>query len=273
MIKSSITISLVPESKGGPFVLWQDLAASCRKAAALGFDAVEVFAPNARTIKKEVLQDILARNNLKLAALGTGAGFLLNKLYLCDPDRGRRREAIEFIAEIIKFGGSFGAMAIIGSMQGSIPKELARSKAEDWLREGLNQLGALANKYNVALLVEPLNRYETNFINRLGQGVEMIKSLENDNVKLLADLFHMNIEEESVCDALRQAAGYIGHIHFVDSNRRPAGCGHTDFAEVGRTLREIGYDGYVSAEALSYPNPEAAAEQTMRSFKQYIRQN
>ena len=66
---------------------------------------------------------------------------------------------------------------------------------------------------------------------------------------------------------------YLGHLHFVDSNRRPAGLGHLDFAPVVQALREIGYAGYVSAEALPYPNSEKAAEQTMITFKKYFPKN
>ena len=271
MIKSSVTISLVPEAKGGPFVLWDDLAKSCCTAAAAKFDAVEIFALNAKAIDRVAVADILNKNNLKLAALGTGAGFVFGGLYLCEPDAHKRRKAREFVAEIVELAGSFGAVAIIGSMQGKIPKTIDREQAEQWLREELNQLGPLAQKYGVPLILEPLNRFETNFFNRLDQGVEMIKSLDTDNVKLLADMFHMNIEEQSIGEAIRTAAEHIGHVHFVDSNRRPVGFGHIDIAEVIDALKEIGYNGYLSAEAMAYPNPEKAAEQTMEVFNKYIK--
>lgn len=267
MIRSCVTISLVPEADGGPFVFWDDLRQSCRQAAEIGFDAVELFVPGAGAIDRGELKEILSEHSLKLAAVGTGAGYLLQKLHLCDPDAAGRRRAVEFIAEIIEFAGAFGAMAIVGSMQGRIGTGQARTDAEGWLREGLDRLGELAGEHGVPVLLEPLNRYETNCINRLEQGATLIGSLQTGNVGLLADLFHMNIEEQSVCEALRAAAGLVRHVHFVDSNRRPAGCGHTDFRAVGRVLREIAYNGYLSAEALPYPNSQAAAEQTMLAFK------
>lgn len=270
MIKSSVTISLVPQAAGGPFVFSGDLAESCRHAAAIGFDAVEIFAPSADAVDKKVLKDVLTGNNLKLAALGTGAGFVLKKLCLCDPDSWRRRQAIDFIAGFIELAGSFEVPAIVGSMQGSVPKGTDRAAAEQWLREGLNELALLSERNGVPLLLEPLNRYETNLINRLEQGVELIKSLHSSHVKLLADLFHINIEEDSISGAIRRSGRYVGYAHLVDSNRRPAGCGHINFEEVAKTLREIGYAGYVSAEALPYPNSVAAAGQTMRIFRRYF---
>ncbi len=113
------------------------------------------------------------------------------------------------------------------------------------------------------LLFEPLNRYETNLINCLADGVALLRSLASDNVSLLADLFHVNIEERSLPAAIRDSKGFIWYVHLADSNRRPAGLGHIAFGEIMEALRDIGYDGYVSAEALPYPNPDGAAAQTM----------
>jgi sugar phosphate isomerase/epimerase len=81
----------------------------------------------------------------------------------------------------------------------------------------------------------------------------------------------MNIEEIDVAAAIRAGKGHIGHVHFVDSNRRPAGYGHLDFAPIAAALGEIGYAGYASAEALPYPDSEAAAKQTMLAFHRYFK--
>ena len=100
--------------------------------------------------------------------------------------------------------------------------------------------------------------------------MRLLQGLGTDNVMLLADFFHMNIEEADLPAALRSGAGRIGHVHFVDSNRRPAGCGHTDFGPIAAALRDIGYDGYVSAEALPYPNPVEAASLTIQAYRKYF---
>jgi sugar phosphate isomerase/epimerase len=80
----------------------------------------------------------------------------------------------------------------------------------------------------------------------------------------------MNIEEESIGGSIRSAGRYIGHVHFVDSNRWPAGMGHIDLAEAAEALKEIGFDGYASAEALAYPDPDSAAAQTIKAFRQWL---
>lgn len=270
MIRSSVTISLVPEARGGPFVFWDDLAGGCRKAKELGFDAVEVFAPSADAIKSGDLKTLLADEGLALAAVGTGAGWVKHRLHLCLPEAAARKKARDFIRSIIDFGGPFGAPAIIGSMQGRSGDGIDHATATGYLSEALEDLGEHARHYGVPLIYEPLNRYETNMVNTVEAGVKSLDALSCKNVVLLADLFHMNIEEVDVAAAIRAGKGHIGHLHFVDSNRRPAGCGHLDFAPIAAALREIGYQGYASAEALPYPDPEGAAKQTMVAFRRYF---
>ena len=271
MISSAVTVSLVTEAKGGPFVFWDDLPAACRAASGLGFDAVEIFAPSPNAVDYESLKSLLNELHLKVAAVGTGAGMVIHKLSLTDPNVEQRKLAREFVRQMIDFGALFGAPAIIGSMQGRWGGEVSRDAALDLLAESLNELGRHAESHNVPLLYEPLNRYETNLANTIQAGTELLASLKTNNVKLLADLFHMNIEETNIADALRQGAGHIGHVHFVDSNRKAAGLGHLDFAPIATALNEIGYRGYASAEAFPLPDSQTAAAQTMAAFQKHFR--
>ena len=270
MIKSCVTISLVRSLSGGPWIYWDDLEISIPKAKAAGFDAVELFTASADAVNPDTLSRLIEEYSIKIAAVGTGAGRALQGLHLISPDEQIRSKARDFISAMVEFGARFGAPAIIGSMQGHLEKGVERKQALAWLAESLDELGLKAASYGVNLIYEPLNRYETNVINRLGDGADLIKSLNCENVFLLADLFHMNIEEESIAGTIREVAGYIGHLHFVDSNRRPAGMGHIDLAEVARALSEIGFQGYASAEALPYPDPDTAAAQTIAAFKEFL---
>ena len=269
-MKSAITVSLVNEARGGPFVFWDDLPAACRQAAELGYDAVEVFAPGPDAVSRETLAGLLKTHGLNLAAVGTGAGWVKHKLTLTSPDAGIRQRAVDFVKSMIDFGGPHGAPAIIGSMQGRWGEGVTRDQALDWLRQALTTLGEHARQYGIPLIYEPLNRYETNLITTEATGVELLKSLTSDNVRLLADLFHMNIEEVDIATGLKDGGRWIGHVHFVDSNRRPAGNGHMNYGPIVAALKEIGYQGYLSAEALPWPDSLAAAKQTIARYHELL---
>lgn len=270
MIRSAVTVSLVPEARGGPFVFWDDLPTACRKAKELGFDAIEVFPPGPEAIDAAGLKTLLGDHGLVLAAMGTGAGWVKHRWHLCLGDAAARRKAATFIRSIIDLAGPLGAPAIIGSMQGRSGDGVDAAAARGWLLESLEELGEHARQHRVPLIFEPLNRYETNMANTLESGVGLVAALSTRNVLLLADLFHMNIEEADVAAALRAAGERIGHVHLVDSNRRAAGLGHLDFAPIAAALREIGYRGFASAECLPYPDPDAAARQTIAAFRTWF---
>lgn len=266
-MKSAITISLVEEARGGPFVYWDGLADGCRRAAGAGFDAVELFVPGPDAVDPGELRTLLDEHKLALAAVGTGAGWVKHKLCLTDPDAGKRAQAVAFIKSIIDFAAGFSAPAIIGSMQGRHGDGLSQDDALGHLRNALNELGPYAAGKGQPLIYEPLNRYETNLFNTIGAGAVFLQSLTTDAVTLLADLFHMNIEEADVPAAIRDNGPSIGHVHFVDSNRRAAGFGHMDHAAIVAALKAVGYTGYLCAEALPLPDSDAAAAKTLETIR------
>lgn len=271
MIKSAITASLVEEARGGPFVFWDGLEDAFKKSAELGFDAVEIFAPGPDAVAPEQVQSLMSQYNLAVAAVGTGAGMVKHGLSLIDADEAKRKAACDFVRSMIDFGAEFKAPAIIGSMQGKWGGDVSQEQGFDYLASALTALGSYAAEKGVALIYEPLNRYETNLMKTVAEGVEFLKSRELQNVKLLADLFHMNIEESDLAAAIRQGAGHIGHVHFVDSNRQATGLGHMDYAPIVAALKEIGFEGYLSAEAFPIPDSMTAAQKTIETFKTHFK--
>lgn len=271
MIRSAVTIALVPQIKSGPWIFWEDLEQSMEKAAALGFDGIELFTASADAIDPNHLNELLQKHALQLAAVGSGAGKVIHGLTITDADPEIREKAISFISEMISFGAKFGAPAVIGSMQGNVLPIGNREETLERLAQGLETLGKQAESEGVFLIYEPLNRYETNLFNTLEGGADFLKKNSISNVKLLADLFHMSIEEDNLAQAILEYGKHMGHVHFADSNRKPMGLGHTDMEPIAAALKEIGYEGYVSAEAFPFPNPEEAAKQTIREFGKWFR--
>ena len=269
-MKTAITISQVPEAAEGPFVLRTPLPAAFATAASIGFDAVELFLPGPDFASVADVTALATANGLAIAAVGTGAGMLRHGLSLTDPCGDNREVAIDFVLSMIDFGGPLNAPAILGSMQGRRPPDMPRENALELLAAGLRRCAERAASHGVSFIYEPLNRYETNLFNRLQGAVEFLKRHNLKNVVLLADLFHMNIEERDLPAAIRAAGKHIGHVHFADSNRQAMGFGHTSAGPVIAALREIEYSGYLSAEIFPLPDPESAARQTISSIRSML---
>jgi sugar phosphate isomerase/epimerase len=264
-MKTAVTLCRVTEAAAGPFVFHDSLAEGFAKAAKHGFDAVELFLPSADAVTTEEIRQLQKQHGLAIAAVGTGAGMVKHGLSLTDADPVVRAKALDFILSLVDFGGQLGAPAILGSMQGRSSPAVAHDVALGYLADSLQSISARAATHGVKFIYEPLNRYETNLFNRMGDAADFLAMHDLKQVTLLADFFHMNIEESSLEQALAENIHAIGHIHFADSNRRAMGYGHTEAKALLLLLRQLGYDGYLSAEILPLPTPDEAAEQFIRS--------
>jgi len=265
-MKTAITLCQVSEALHGPFVFRTPLPEAFATAAAMGYDAVELFLPGPDFISVAEVQSLSKQHGLEIAAVGSGAGLLRHGLSLTDPSAEKREAALSFLLAMIDFGGRLGAPVILGSMQG----RNVEAESYEYLASALQRCAEAAAKFGVHFIYEPLNRYETNLFNRLADAARFIEERNLQNVVLLADMFHMNIEESDLPAAIRAAGRHIGHVHYADSNRHAMGFGHTDPAGVIAALREVSYHGYLSAEIFPLPDPEAAARQTISSIRSFF---
>jgi sugar phosphate isomerase/epimerase len=176
---------------------------------------------------------------------------------------------MEFLSSMLVAATQLQAPMIIGSMQGRSGPGMSKTQAKEFLREGLERLDAQAKAIGGNILYEPLNRYETDQCNTLEQGTELIRGLSC--TKLLADWFHMNIEEADMVESILKAGTAIGHVHFADTNRLAVGLGHLSAQPLIDALGQISYRGFLSAEVFPLPDSQSAAERTLRSFKQSVR--
>lgn len=268
-MKTAVTLCQVPEAAAGPFVFREALPEAFAVAAGLGFDAVELFLPSADFISPEEILALANKNHLAIAAVGTGAGMLCHGLSVTDPSAEKRAAALEFLTAMIDLGGRVGAPAILGSMQGRWSESVSKETALDHMATALSICGEAAAQHGVPFIYEPLNRYETNLINRLGDAVNFIETRKLENIVILADLFHMNIEESNLGASILAAGKHIGHVHYADSNRSAMGLGHTAAFPILEALRDISYQGYLSAEIFPLPDPTGAAALTLQSIHSF----
>jgi sugar phosphate isomerase/epimerase len=254
------------KSSKAAWIFQEDISICIPKAKKIGFDGVELCRASPDDVEAKLLHRLLDDNQINLSAVATGAGKSLYNLTLTSPDKAVRTKAIDYIKRMIDFGALFKAPAKIGSMQGNIGKN-NRQDALAQLTEGLNELGRYAGQRNVELFFEPLSHLSTDVINTVADGIEIIKKAGADNIKILADLYHMDIAERNVAESIKQAGKFIGYVDFVDSDRKPAGMGHIDLKSAVDALKHIGYEGYLSAEALPWPDSQTAAEQSIKTFR------
>ncbi len=235
----------------------------------LGYDGVELAVRNPAQVDADAIASAIADCKLQVPAIGTGQAYLEEGLSFADPDPGVRRGAVQRIKEHVVFAKRFDAQVIIGLIRGTCQNRDERNEALDRVRECLTECASYGGQHGVQLVLEPLNRYETTLLNNFEQTAEFLDRIKAENVGILADSFHMNIEEPSMAESLLYAGNRITHVHVSDSNREAPGHGHIDFRAFVKTLKEIGYDGFYSAEIVPEPDGKTAiadAIQHMRSL-------
>ncbi len=164
-----------------------------------------------------------------------------------------RRAAVDYVRSVADLAAETGAATIIIGPSAVMKTTRLAPPADErkWAIESIREGGEYAATVGVDVALEPWNRYETYFLNRLDQAVELWHDVGLKNGGVMGDTFHMNIEEASIPDALRAAKGLLAHVHLADSNRAVAGRGHTDFRPILRALVDIDYRGYLSFEVMA----------------------
>lgn len=245
-----------------------EIETNAAKIAGLGYDGVELAVRDPSLLDVEYIKKILFRHNLQVPAIGTGQAYGEEGLSFTHPDEKVREAAIARIKAQVDLARHFKAQVILGLIRGKCEKEVNSPQAFDWLREALGACAQYAVQYDTKLAMEPINRYETDLVNSVSEGMALIEKVGANNVGLLLDTFHMNIEEPSIEESIRQAREVLFHFHVADSNRWYPGSGHIDFGQVISILNEIGYEGWISAEILPLPDPDICAVKTIENMKQ-----
>ena len=247
-----------------------DFEANVHKIAALGYDGVELAIRDPALIDADALLSVVTACGLTVPAIGTGQAWGEEGLSFTDPDQSIREAAIRRLCDHVPFAARTGAVIIIGLLRGIVKPGVDYSQAMAWLREALQRCAVAAAQYGVRLVLEPVNRYETTLANSIDQCLALAAEIGTGNLGVLPDTFHMNIEEPSIVGSLRRAAPLIFHMHLADSNRWYPGAGHIDFSAVVSTLREVGYGGYLSVEAMPLPDANTCAEESIKTLAKLL---
>jgi sugar phosphate isomerase/epimerase len=231
----------------------EDIAESIARLARLGYDAVEVEGePETHDPKrmKKLAEDA------GLAVSSVCPNFTAER-DLSHPDEDVRNAALAYLRAVSWFAAELGAPLFIVAPT-AYPRVQPVADPRDewkWAVEGIGKTGEHAVSLGVDLTLECWNRYGTYMLNRLDEGARMWRETGLTNGGIMADTFHMNVEERSISGAIRDVGALLNHVHLSDSNRLAPGLGHVDFTEVLQALRDVGYGGGLAFELIpALPN-------------------
>lgn len=265
-----IGVSLSPhKSKFGPILFAGDLQKGLENAHRLGYGGVEISLLDSRQVDRKPLIQKLKSLNLEVFAIATGQTYYTDGYSLYHSDSDKRHSAIERVKGHIDLAADLGAKVIIGGIRGTIEKPDMKNLTVLNKRgqEAIENCVEYAESKEVILLLEPVNRYETNIFNTVEEGLYFIEKINSTNLKLLPDTFHMNIEEPSIVESIALAGSRLGYIHFADSNRWAPGLGHLDFRSINAALSKAGYSGPIGVEVLPRPDDLTAARKAIQYIK------
>lgn len=233
---------------------------SCRELAEFGFDGVEFMTLNPYTLNWSEVKSTLEKYGMSCTLICTGEIYGQLGLSYTDQDPKKREEAIRRTKDIINFAGFLDANINIGRIRGHYCAGLTKEDTENLAISAFQELADYAAPRNVKIALEEVTIMQTNFLNTLSETVNMIERVDRPNFRLMMDVFHMNLEEKDIFEAIRKYSDYNIHVHLADNNRRfPGQCG-LDFEKIFRTFNEVGYTGDFTTEIYQLPDMRGAAK-------------
>ena len=231
------------------------------KAAEMGFDGVEIPIFDPAVVDVEATKDALKAAEVECSG---GCSILGDDRDIISDDPAIRENAKKYMKDCIEICSALGAELFIGPLYSAVGKLVGRSRTEEeWDRAvtGLREVAHIAGDNGVTLAIEPLNRFETYFINIAEDAVQLAKDVDHPNIKVHLDTFHMNIEEKDLYKAIKTTAdaGLLAHMHCCENDRGAPGTGHIDWDGVFRALKEANYNGWLVIESF-VPAIEAIAK-------------
>ncbi len=229
------------------------------KVKSMGFDILEIACENPALLDISTIKEALEKNRLLTIICGVfGAD-----RNICSSDPNIRANARKYILWLIEAAAQLGSPVICGPMYSAVGKahlEDSEARTAEWKLavSELRELADHAAKKGINLALEPLNRFETDMINTVSQGLDFIKDVDRDNIGLHLDTFHMHLEEKSSPVVIRMAGGKIYHFHACENDRGVPGTGQVHWQEIAAALKSVNYQGPIVIESFTSQVQEIA---------------
>lgn len=231
--------------------------------AAYGYDGVELMTIDPGKLNWDEVKKTAEDLGLVVGLVCTGEIYGQLGLSFADPDAGHRREAVDRVNGIIDFAASQNAKVNIGRVRGQYRPDVAREQTEEWAVEAFQAISDHAAPKGVMIALENVTIMQTNFINTMAEARRIIDMTDRPNFRAMIDVFHLNLEERDIYQAIRDYADINVHVHLCDNNRRyPGNCG-LDFERIIQTFHDVGYDDLYSTEVFQLPSMEECAKRSI----------
>ncbi len=248
---------------------WDDDQVACfARARAAGFDAVEISLINGPDIDIAAFRAGLAQHHLDVYC---SVGLPLTH-DITSPDAAVRRAGVEFLKRCVETAAKLGS-PILGGLPHvpwlHFPEATDLRPYRERSAAAIREVASTASDLGIVITTELINRYETYIFNTVAEGLDYLRLVNHPGVKLQLDTYHMNMEEDDLPAAIRQAGAHIGHFHCADSNRKLPGQGHIDWRAIKTALDSVGYSGGLVIE--TFPNPSAETGRTVNTWRPLVR--
>lgn len=228
--------------------------------ADMGYDGVELMTRDPDKLDWEEVKTTASKNGLSVVLVCTGEVFGQLGLNFTDCDSEVREQAISRVKRLIDFAGYLGANINIGRVRGQYSQTMDRTQTWKLAVDAFREISDYAAPLGVKIALETVTIMQTNFINTLAEAEQMIKDVSRNNFRLMMDIFHLNLEEPDLYQAIQRYSQYNIHVHLADNNRRfPGNCG-LDFEKILACFKKCGYDGAFCTEIFQLPTMEQAAK-------------
>ncbi len=234
----------------------RDLPRMASRLAASGYDGIEIVGEPKRPDVKQ-LESFLDSSGLRVTGT-TAQSQPLEERDLAHPDRDLRRLAVAYYQGCVELAARLEAptIGLLPSAEGRLGPISSYQREWKLAVEAAREVAYFAGEHGVAIAIEPLNRYEAFLVNRVEQALAFAEEVGVVSAGIVADLFHMNIEEADPGAALEQAEGRLLEIHLADSNRRGLGHGHLPLEHLLSVAAQTDFDGAYVMEFVAVSDTE-----------------